>query len=134
MSVMVGVGRGAQSGVLIKNAEALEKMNKVDTLIVDKTGTITEGKPSVEKVVSTSKLDEETLLQFITSLNQYSEHPLAEAVVNYGKSKNVSITKVNDFEAITGKGVIGTVGKNKIALGNAKLIGAIINFYFRRFS
>ena len=122
MSVMVGVGRGAQSGVLIKNAEALEKMNKVDTLIVDKTGTITEGKPSVEKVISTGNLDEETLLQYITSLNQYSEHPLAEAVVNYGKSKNVSITKASDFETITGKGVIGTVGKNKIALGNAKLM------------
>lgn len=122
MSVMVGVGRGAQSGVLIKNAEALEKMNKVDTLIVDKTGTITEGKPSVEKVVSTSKLDEETLLHFITALNQYSEHPLAEAIVIYGKSKKVSITKVDDFEAITGKGVVGTVGKNKIAIGNAKLL------------
>lgn len=122
MSVMVGVGRGAQSGVLIKNAEALEKMNKVDTLIVDKTGTITEGKPSVEKVVSTGSLEEKTLLYNITALNQYSEHPLAEAIVIYGKSKNVSITKVNDFEAITGKGVVGTVGKNKIALGNAKLL------------
>lgn len=122
MSVMVGVGRGAQSGVLIKNAEALEKMNKVNTLIVDKTGTITEGKPSVEKVISTSELKEEILVQFITSLNQYSEHPLAEAVVNYGKSNNVSIIKVNDFEAIAGKGVIGTVGMKRMALGNAKLL------------
>ncbi len=82
MSVMVGVGRGAQSGVLIKNAEALEKMNKVDTLIVDKTGTITEGKPSVEKVIATDSVDEITLLKYITTLNQYSEHPLAEAIVN----------------------------------------------------
>jgi len=122
MSVMVGVGRGALSGVLIKNAEALERMNKVDTLIVDKTGTITEGKPSVESVISTSEIDEATLIQFIASLNQYSEHPLAEAVVNYGKSKQVSITKVNDFEAIAGKGVIGTVGKKKVAVGNAKLL------------
>jgi Cu2+-exporting ATPase len=122
MSVMVGVGRGAQSGVLIKNAEALEKMNKVNTLIVDKTGTITEGKPSVEKVISTSELKEDTLVQLITSLNQYSEHPLAEAVVNYGKSNHVSITKVDDFEAVAGKGVIGTVGMKKIALGNAKLL------------
>jgi len=122
MSVMVGVGRGAQSGVLIKNAEALEKMDTVDTLIVDKTGTITEGKPSVEKVIATSFLEENTLVQYITSLNQYSEHPLAEAIVNYGKSKKVSITKVNDFEAIAGKGVIGTVGNKKIALGNAKLL------------
>ena len=123
MSVMVGVGRGAQSGVLIKNAEALEKMNKVDTLIVDKTGTITEGKPSVEKVVSLDKtIDEESLTRIITSLNQYSEHPLAEAIVVYGKSKRVSISKVNDFEAITGKGVIGTLDNKKIAIGNAKLL------------
>jgi Cu2+-exporting ATPase len=122
MSVMVGVGRGAQSGVLIKNAEALEKMNKVDTLIVDKTGTITEGKPSVEKVIATNSVEETTLVQYITSLNQYSEHPLAEAIVKYGKSKKVSITKINDFEAIAGKGVIGTVGTKKIALGNAKLL------------
>jgi len=122
MSVMVGVGRGAQSGVLIKNAEALEKMNKVDTLIVDKTGTITEGKPSVEKVIATNSVEDITILQYITSLSQFSEHPLAEAIVNYGKSKKVSITKVNDFEAIAGKGVIGTVGNKKIALGNAKLL------------
>jgi Cu2+-exporting ATPase len=91
MSIMVGVGSGAQSGVLIKNAEALEKMNKVDTLIVDKTGTITEGKPSVEKIIATGTLDEDTMLHYITSLNQYSEHPLAEAIVNYGLSKNVSL-------------------------------------------
>ena len=122
MSVMVGVGRGAQSGVLIKNAEALEKMNKVDTLIVDKTGTITEGKPSVEKVIATDSVDEITLLKYITTLNQYSEHPLAEAIVNYGKSKKISITKVNDFEAIAGKGVLGTVENKKIALGNPKLL------------
>jgi len=122
MSVMVGVGRGAQSGVLIKKAEALEKMNKVDTLIVDKTGTITEGKPSVEKVISTDSVEEITLVQYITSLNQYSEHPLAEAIVNYGKSKNVLITKVNNFEAVAGKGVTGTVENKKIALGNAKLL------------
>jgi len=122
MSVMVGVGRGAQSGVLIKNAEALEKMNKVDTLIVDKTGTITEGKPSVEKVMSVNEIEEDILLQYIASLNQYSEHPLAEAIVNYGKSKNVSIIKVNDFEAVAGKGVIGTVENKKIALGNATLL------------
>ena len=122
MSVMVGVGRGAQSGVLIKNAEALEKMNKVDTLIVDKTGTITEGKPSVEKVIATDSIEETTLVQYIASLNQYSEHPLAEAIVNYGKSKNITIPKVNDFEAVTGKGVIGTVENKKIALGNAKLL------------
>jgi len=122
MSVMVGVGRGAQSGVLIKNAEALETMNKVDVLIVDKTGTITEGKPSVEKVIAVTKIEQELLLYYIASLNQYSEHPLAEAIVNYGKSKQVAITKVNDFEAVAGKGVIGTIDNKKVALGNAKLL------------
>ena len=122
MSVMVGVGRGALSGVLIKNAEALEKMDKVNTLIVDKTGTITEGKPSVEKLVATQKESESDLLQYISSLNQYSEHPLAEAVVKYGKNNKVSPTKVNDFEAIAGKGVIGTVEGKKVALGNIKLM------------
>ena len=122
MSVMVGVGRGAQSGVLIKNAEALEMMNKVDTLIVDKTGTITEGKPSVEKVIAIDDSLSKDLLQYISSLNQYSEHPLAEAVVKYGKENNITLTKVSDFEAVAGKGVIGTVGDLKVALGNSKLL------------
>ncbi|MBK7524554.1 MAG: copper-translocating P-type ATPase [Saprospiraceae bacterium] len=122
MSVMVGVGRGAQSGVLIKNAEALEMMNKVDTLIVDKTGTITEGKPSVEKVIAMDDSLSKDLLQYISSLNQYSEHPLAEAVVKYGKENNITLTKVSDFEAVAGKGVIGTVGDLKVALGNSKLL------------
>lgn len=121
MSVMVGVGKGAQSGVLIKNAEALENMNKVNVLITDKTGTITEGKPSVEKVYSTND-KEDDLLRIIASLNQYSEHPLAQAVVNYAKSKNVSLEEVKDFEAFSGKGVIGTVANKKVALGNKKLM------------
>ncbi|MFV8326921.1 heavy metal translocating P-type ATPase [Flavobacterium sp. ZS1P14] len=121
MSVMVGVGKGAQSGVLIKNAEALENMNKVNVLITDKTGTITEGKPSVEKVFSVQN-DENSLLQNIASLNQYSEHPLAQAVVNFAKAKNISLIEVKDFEAIAGKGVIGTVTNKKVALGNKKLI------------
>lgn len=129
MSVMVGVGKGAQSGVLIKNAEALENMNKVNVLITDKTGTITEGKPSVEKVYSSHDDMEEDLVQNIASLNQYSEHPLAEAVVNYAKSKSISLIEVKDFEAISGKGVIGTVSNKKVALGNKKLmeqVGAAI--------
>jgi len=121
MSVMVGVGKGAQSGVLIKNAEALENMNKVNVLITDKTGTITEGKPSVEKVFSTNG-NEDELLQHIASLNQYSEHPLAEAVVNFAKAKSIALIEVKDFEAVTGKGVIGTVSGKKIALGNKKLM------------
>ena len=121
MSVMVGVGKGAQSGVLIKNAEALENMNKVNVLITDKTGTITEGKPSVEKIFSSNN-EEDKLLQNIASLNQYSEHPLAQAVVNYAKTKAISLIEVKDFEAIAGKGVTGTVTNKKVALGNKKLM------------
>ncbi|MFT5252621.1 MAG: Cu+-exporting ATPase [Flavobacteriales bacterium] len=121
MSVMVGVGKGAQSGVLIKNAEALENMNKVNVLITDKTGTITEGKPSVEKVFAIHD-NEEDLLQLIASLNQYSEHPLAQAVVNFAQTKNIDVVKAKNFEAVTGKGVIGTVNGKKVALGNKKLM------------
>lgn len=122
MSVMVGVGKGAQSGVLIKNAEALETMNKVNVLITDKTGTITEGRPSVEKVYAIDSNDEEDLIQQIASLNQHSEHPLGEAVVRYGKTKGIELIDVKDFEGVTGKGVIGTVEGNKVALGNMKLM------------
>lgn len=121
MSVMVGVGKGAQSGVLIKNAEALENMNKVNVLITDKTGTITEGKPSVEKIYAANNKETE-LLQNIASLNQYSEHPLAQAVVNFAKAQSISLIEVKDFEAISGKGVIGTVANKKVALGNKKLM------------
>ncbi len=119
MSVMVGVGKGASSGVLIKNAEALENLNKVNVLIIDKTGTITEGKPSVEKIYSSRNDD---LLEAIASLNQYSEHPLAEAVVKYAQEKKISLIEVKDFEAIAGKGVIGTVNNKKVALGNKALM------------
>jgi len=146
MSVMVGVGKGAQSGVLIKNAEALEAMNKVDVLITDKTGTITEGKPSVETLHATSvphatsaphatSVQHATsaphatsvphatsLLQQIASLNQYSEHPLAEAVVKYAKEQKTTLVSVADFEAVTGKGVVGTVDGKRILLGNDKLM------------
>ncbi|WP_405384324.1 heavy metal translocating P-type ATPase [Maribacter sp. LLG6340-A2] len=122
MSVMVGVGKGAQSGVLIKNAEALERMDKVDTLVIDKTGTITEGKPSIEKIGSIAVVDSEKVLQYIVSLNQLSEHPLADATVKYGKDNNVSILKVDDFDTITGMGVMGTIGGKSIALGNDKMM------------
>ena len=122
MSVMVGVGKGAQSGVLIKNAEALENLNKVDVLITDKTGTITEGIPSVEKVMNTSGEFDAKLLEYIASLNQYSEHPLAEAIVKFGKEKNSILSESKDFEAVMGKGAIGTVAGQKIAIGNKKLI------------
>ncbi|TDT43785.1 Cu2+-exporting ATPase [Maribacter spongiicola] len=123
MSVMVGVGKGAQSGVLIKNAEALERMDKIDTLIIDKTGTITEGKPSVEKVGNIAEIDNEKVLQYIVSLNQLSEHPLADAIVNYGKSKNVDILKVDDFNSITGMGVSSKINGESVVLGNDKMMG-----------
>ncbi|PCJ81686.1 MAG: copper-translocating P-type ATPase [Bacteroidetes bacterium] len=122
MAVMVGVGKGAQNGVLIKNAEALENLNKVDVLITDKTGTITEGKPSVEKVVNASGKFDKELLVYIASINQHSEHPLAEAIVNYGKEKGLEIKDTQNFEAVMGKGVIGTVDDKKITLGNKKLM------------
>ncbi len=121
MSVMVGVGKGAKLGVLIKNAEAIEKMDKIDVLITDKTGTLTEGKPSVEKIVVKNE-DEKEVLGKIASLNQNSEHPLATAVVNFAKSKEVSFSKVENFESVTGKGVVGFIGKEKISLGNKKLL------------
>ena len=121
MSVMVGVGKGAKSGVLIKNAEAIEKMDKIDVLITDKTGTLTEGKPSVEKIV-VKDVDENIVLGKIASLNQNSEHPLATAVVNFAKTKNTQFFKVENFDAVTGKGVIGFIDNIKVSLGNKKLI------------
>ncbi len=123
MSVMVGVGKGAQNGVLIKNAEALEKMDKVDTLIIDKTGTITEGRPTVEKMGAFGeRFGEKDITQFIASINSSSEHPLAEATVKYGKEQQVEFFKVKDFNAVTGKGVEGIVNGKKVDLGNAKMM------------
>lgn len=122
MSVMVGVGKGAQSGVLIKNAEALERMNRIDTLIVDKTGTLTEGKPSVEKIVTVDGFNENEIMQKIVSLNKYSEHPLAEAIVKYGKEKKVIFSEVSNFKAIAGEGVSGVVEGKRICLGNKRLM------------
>ena len=123
ISVMVGVGKGAQSGVLIKNAVALEKMNKIDVLIVDKTGTLTEGKPSAEKVRTTSSFyDEKQILQLIASLNQPSEHPLAEATLKFAKDKSIDLLRVKDFNSVTGQGVTGEIDGKKLALGNEKLM------------
>ncbi|NLP59029.1 heavy metal translocating P-type ATPase [Lutibacter sp. B1] len=121
MSVMVGVGKGAQNGILIKNAEALELMNKVNVLITDKTGTLTEGKPSVEKVFAIEG-EATDLVCKIGSLNQYSEHPLAKAIVEYTKKNELKFSKVSNFEAITGMGIIGTVNEAKVAVGNEKLM------------
>jgi Cu2+-exporting ATPase len=123
MSVMVGVGKGAQSGILIRNAGSLEKMSSIDIVIIDKTGTVTEGKPSVEKVISiTPEISEEEILQKIISLNSSSEHPLAQATMRYGATKNIEILSVSDFEAVSGKGVTGKLGGKKVALGNEKLM------------
>ncbi len=123
MSVMVGVGKGAQNGVLIKKAEALEIMNKVDTLIVDKTGTITEGKPTVEDVVPFGdRFGKEEILQYIISLNNLSEHPLARATVKYGKEQHIKLLDVTEFKAITGKGVEGSITNLKVILGNEKML------------
>ncbi|NER10870.1 Cu2+-exporting ATPase [Muriicola jejuensis] len=123
MSVMVGVGKGAQNGVLIRNAEALEKMNRVDTLIVDKTGTITEGKPTVDTVGSfEDTFGEAEVLSLVVSLNRNSEHPLAEATVKYGKEKNAEFREVEKFNAVTGKGVEGVIDGQRLALGNHKMM------------
>ncbi len=123
MSVMVGVGKGAQNGVLIKNAEALEKMDKVNTLIVDKTGTITEGKPTVEKVGAFgNEITDSEVLQYIVSLNSNSEHPLAEATVKYGKEQKAEVLKSEGFSAVTGKGVEGKVNAKNVALGNPEMM------------
>ena len=124
MSVMVGVGKGAQSGILIKNAEALEKFNKVDVLITDKTGTITEGKPTVERIFSVQN-QPDRLLKLIASLNNSSEHPLAEAVVNYARAIGITLSKTTDFESISGKGVMGIVGHEHVAIGNKKMMEQI---------
>lgn len=122
MSVMVGVGKGAQNGILIKNAEALENLNKVDVLITDKTGTITEGKPSVEKIINLEGEIDTKLMAYSASLNQFSEHPLAEAIVQYSKENEIELLEAKDFEAVMGKGVVGEIDGLKIAIGNKKLM------------
>ncbi|WP_379945220.1 copper-transporting P-type ATPase [Marinobacter sp. LM1] len=122
MSIMTATGRGAQLGVLIKNAEALERFAKVDTLIVDKTGTLTEGKPRLVAVLPESDHDETEVLRLAATLEKGSEHPLAEAIVSGAEARNVMLGKADDFEAVTGKGVKGVVDGKSVALGNAKLL------------
>ncbi|MBB1150676.1 copper-translocating P-type ATPase [Myroides sp. NP-2] len=126
MSIMVGIGKGAQNGILIKNAEALETANKINVLITDKTGTLTEGKPSIEKVVSThSDYDADALLHLTASLNQNSEHPLALAFTQAAKEKQLALTPVKLFASVTGKGIQGVVDKKRISLGNAALMQSL---------
>jgi Cu+-exporting ATPase len=125
MSIMVGVGRGAQSGVLIKNAEALERMEKVDTLVIDKTGTLTEGKPAVTAIVAAAGFTETDVLRLAASVERASEHPLAVAIVRAAQERGVSTASVVDFDSPTGRGAVGTVDGKKIVLGNAKFLGGL---------
>jgi len=119
MSIMVGVGRGAQSGVLIKNAEALERMEKIDTLIVDKTGTLTEGKPKVTVVQASGGFAEDEIVRLAASLERASEHPLASAIVSAAKERNLELSEPKGFDAPVGKGVLGEVEGRMLAIGNA---------------
>jgi Cu+-exporting ATPase len=122
MSIMVGTGRGATAGVLVKNAEALEIMGKVDTIVVDKTGTLTEGRPQLLSVVALGQWQENDLLDLAASLERASEHPLAGAVVTGAEARHATLSQVQEFRAVTGKGVIGTIGARRIALGNEALL------------
>jgi Cu+-exporting ATPase len=121
MSIMVGTGRGATAGVLIKNAEALEVLEKIDTLVVDKTGTLTEGKPRLVSVVSRG-LSEGEILYRAASLERGSEHPLAAAIVHGAEERGMKLADAGEFRSITGKGVVGTVDGKRVALGNRKLL------------
>ena len=124
MSIMVGTGRGAQAGVLIKNAEALETMEKVDTIVVDKTGTLTEGKPKLVRVVAVSGFREDDVLAFAAGLEQSSEHPLAAAVMAGAEERGVRPSRVEKFQSVTGQGVTGIVEGRKVVLGNVRLLAA----------
>jgi P-type Cu+ transporter len=125
MSIMVGVGRGAQAGVLIKNAESLERMEKVDTLVVDKTGTLTEGKPKVVAIVPATGFNETDILRLAASVERASEHPLADAIVRSARERNLDLGKVDEFDSPTGKGATGKVDGKTIVLGNATFLRSL---------
>jgi Cu+-exporting ATPase len=122
MSIMVGVGKGASTGVLIKNAEALERFEKVDTLVVDKTGTLTEGKPRVTAVVPSAGFDQSVILSIGASLEKSSEHPLAAAILSAAADHKIVLQEITNFASVTGKGVTGTIAGRQVALGNAALL------------
>ncbi len=122
MSIMVGVGKGATAGVLIKNAEALERLEKVDTLVVDKTGTLTEGKPRLISVVPSQGFDEARVLGLAASLERGSEHPLGAAILSAAQARGIALERVDDFRAITGKGIVGTLAAGRAAVGNGELL------------
>ena len=125
MSIMVGVGRGAQAGVLIKNAEALERLEKVDTLIVDKTGTLTEGRPAVTTITPAPDMDEAELLRLAASLERGSEHPLADAILRAAKDRGLVLSEASGFASPVGRGVLGTVDGRRIVLGGARIMGEL---------
>lgn len=121
-TIMVGTGRGAELGILIKSGEALEKAHKIDTIVFDKTGTLTIGKPKVTDIMSFSNIDEDEILRVAGALEEYSEHPLGEAIVEAGKERKLQFPKVEKFESITGKGVTGVIDGKKVYIGNIKLM------------
>ena len=123
MSIMMGVGRGAQAGVLIKNAESLERMERIDTLVIDKTGTLTEGKPKVVAIVPAAGFEENDALRLAASIEKASEHPLALAIVAAAAERKLALTEVSAFDSPTGKGVVGSVEGRKLILGNARFLG-----------
>jgi Cu+-exporting ATPase len=125
MSIMVGVGRGAQAGVLIKNAEALERMEKIDTLVVDKTGTLTEGKPKVVSIVPAAGFNEADILRLAASVERSSEHPLADAIVRAARERNLTLGTAEEFDSPTGKGVTGKIEGKTVQLGNATFLKSL---------
>jgi Cu+-exporting ATPase len=122
MAIMVGTGRGAAAGVLIKNAEALERLEKVDTLVIDKTGTLTEGKPRLAEVTAIAPHTENEVLGLAAAVEQASEHPLAEAIVSGARARGLKIPAAKDFTSLTGRGVAGKVGRRRVLLGNPALM------------
>jgi P-type Cu+ transporter len=125
MSIMVGTGRGAEAGVLIRHAEALELLEKVTTLVVDKTGTLTEGKPRLVTVVPHGGFDDRQLIRLVASLENVSEHPLAAAIVTGARDRSIALVDAIDFESLTGQGVIGTIEGRRVAVGNLKLLESL---------
>jgi len=125
MSIMVGTGRGARAGVLVKNAEALELMEKIDTLVVDKTGTLTEGKPRLVGVTSIGSFGEDDLLQLAASLELGSEHPLAAAIVTGAEARGLKVSPATEFDTLPGKGVTGTVDSRRVLVGNSALLTSL---------
>src|SRR5699024_10860619 len=128
MSIMVGTGKGAQNGVLIKNAEVLERMEKVDTIVVDKTGTLTEGKPKLTSIDVSSGWQPNKVLALVAAVEQSSEHPLAEAIVEAAKERNLTLSPVSNFESVTGEGVKAVVNNKLVAIGNDKLMKGLNSY------